>query len=108
MYDAIGESHPGPWPPPAPTDVPDQAAEIEGSGLFANTRVSRHVWETTYSADDYIALLDTFSGHIAMDESKRGTLYRAIRERLGRRPDGLVRRHWLAILHVAERVEPTA
>ena len=35
-----------------------------------------------------------------MEEPKRETLYREIRERIGGR---WVRRHWLAILHVAER-----
>jgi SAM-dependent methyltransferase len=36
VYDAIGESHPGEWPPPSPEEVPDETAEIEASGLFAD------------------------------------------------------------------------
>ena len=45
----------------------------------------RHVdWETTYDADGYLALLDTFSGHIAMEDAKRAHLYAEIRRRLGR------------------------
>ena len=63
----------------------------------------RYVWETTYTADEYVALLDTFSGHIAMEESKRERLYREIRRRLARRPDPRLRPHWYAILHVARR-----
>ena len=34
VYDAIGESHPGEWPPPPPDEVPDDAPEIASSGLF--------------------------------------------------------------------------
>ena len=34
-------------------------------------QVRRYLWERYYTADEYITLLDTFSGHIAMDESKR-------------------------------------
>jgi len=103
VYDAIDESHPGEWPPPPPEEVADDAGEIEASGLFENIQVRRYVWEKLYTADQYVALLSTFSGHIAMEERKRAHLYREIRERISRREDPRVRRHWLAILHVARR-----
>ena len=103
VYDAIGESHPGEWPPPPPEQIPDEAAEIRASGLFEEIQVRRYVWETHYTAEEYIALLNTFSGHIAMEATKREHLYREIRRRIGRRPDPRVRRHWCAILHVARR-----
>lgn len=63
--------------------------------------VRRYVWAQTYTAEEYIALLETFSGHRAMDREKRELLYREIRERIGRRLDGEVMRHWRSILHVA-------
>ena len=44
-----------------------------------------------------------FSGHIAMKQWKRDRLYGEIRRRLAERPDGLVRRHWGGVLHVARR-----
>jgi SAM-dependent methyltransferase len=103
VYDAIGESHPGEWPPPLPEEVADDADEIETSGLFESIQVRRYVWETLYTAGQYVALLNTFSGHIAMEERKRARLYREIRERISRRHDPRVRRHWLAILHMARR-----
>jgi SAM-dependent methyltransferase len=103
VYDAISESHPGEWPPPPPEQIPDDAPEIEASGLFEEIQVRRYLWEIHYTAEEYIALLNTFSGHIAMEAPKRDYLYREIRRRLGRRPDPLVRRHWCAILHVARR-----
>lgn len=103
VYDAIGESHPDEWPPTPPEEIPDEAAEIEASGLFEDVRVRRYVWERSYTAEDYIALLNTFSGHIAMDAAKRVHLYREIRQRIGQRPDRRVRRHWCSILHVARR-----
>ena len=61
-------------------------------------------WEIRYTADAYIRLLDTFSGHIAMAQWQRRRLYGEIRWRLAQRPGGLVRRHWGAVLHVARRV----
>jgi len=60
-------------------------------------------WEVTYDADGYIRLLDTFSGHIAMQPRQRRRLYSEIRRRLDQRADGLLRRGWGAVLHVARR-----
>ena len=101
VYDEIGEGVPDDHVFLGPGELPEQTAEIEESGLFAVTAV-RHVdWETTYDADGYLALLDTFSGHIAMAPEARAHLYGEIRRRLALRPDGLVRRHWGAVLHVA-------
>lgn len=103
VYDMIGESHPGEWPPSPPELIPDAAAEIEESKLFEDVQVRRYVWERRYTAEEYIALLDTFSGHIAMPARKRERLDREIRERIARRPDARLRRHWCSILHVARR-----
>jgi SAM-dependent methyltransferase len=104
VYDAIGEGPGEDWPPPQPDWVADASAEIKASGLFERIQVRRYVWETLYTADEYIALLDTFSGHITMETAKRAHLYREIRRRIGRRSDPRVRRHWYAILHVSRRI----
>jgi SAM-dependent methyltransferase len=66
--------------------------------------VRRFDWEIKYTAEAYIRLLDTFSGHIAMADWQRDRLYGEIRRRLAARPDGQLRRHWGAILHVARTV----
>lgn len=103
VYDEIGESHENDWPPPRPELVADDADEIEASGLFEDVRVRRYVWARHYTADEYIALLETFSGHIAMDRERREHLYAEIRKRIAARADARVLRHWMAILHVARR-----
>ena len=100
VYGEIGESWDGVWPPPGPDAIADDAAEVEATGLFEDVVVRRYVWERRYTAEEYIALLDTFSGHIAMEAWQRERLYAEIRSRLGGRR---VRRHWHAILHVARR-----
>jgi SAM-dependent methyltransferase len=101
VYDAIGESWEGAWPPPPPDRVPDDSLEIAASGLFEAPQIRRYVWERSYSADEYIALLETFSGHRVMEPAARERLYAEVRARLARRPDKRVRRHWYSILHVA-------
>ncbi|HEY2306092.1 MAG TPA: hypothetical protein VGI05_09450 [Streptosporangiaceae bacterium] len=49
------------------------------------SRVRRFGWEIEYTAEEYIRLLDTFSGHIAMAQWQRDRLYGEIRRRLGGR-----------------------
>jgi len=86
-----------------PGELAVETAEIEESGFFELVAVRRYDWEVVYDADGYIDLLETFSGHIAMQPWQRDRLYGEIRRRLAERPDGRLRRHWGAVLHVARR-----
>ena len=103
VYDEIGEGLPAGTPFDRPGKLPDARAEIESSGLFTVVGIRQFDWEISYDAAGYIRLLDTFSGHIAMEQWQRDRLYGAIRERLARRPGGRLRRHWGAVLNVARR-----
>lgn len=107
VYDEIGEGLPpgSPQPQPQPGEQPDDRADIEASGLFEVTAVRHYDWERAYSAEEYIELLSTFSGHLAMADWKRERLYTEIRRRLALRRDHSVRRHWGAVLQVARRRE---
>ena len=104
VYDEIGEALPPGSGFAKPDTLADRAAEITATGLFTDVTIRRFDWEITYTADSYLLLLDTFSGHIAMAPWQRERLYGEIRRRLGQRPDGRVRRHWGAVLHVARKV----
>ena len=86
-----------------PARLKDQRDEIEASGLFEVLDVTHYDWETVYDAEGYIDLLNTFSGHIAMQDWQRDRLYGEIRSRLARRADGFSHRHWGSVLHVARR-----
>jgi SAM-dependent methyltransferase len=103
VYDEIGESLPPGVPLPRPGELADRRAEIEASGLFEVVDVRQFDWALTYDAEGYITLLDTFSGHIAMEQWQRDRLYGEIRRRLAQRPDGTLRRHWGAVVHIARR-----
>jgi len=103
VYDDIGESLPLGTQWTRPDKLTDDRVEIEASGLFDEVIVRRYDWEVAYDANGYLDLLDSFSGHIAMQAEKRERLYAEIRRRLGARPDGLLRRHWGTVRHVARR-----
>jgi SAM-dependent methyltransferase len=105
VYDEIGAGLPGDVTRPRPGDLPDSRAEITGSGSFGDVAVRHFDWEVGYDAEGYLALLNTFSSHIAMEAWQRERLYGEIRRRLAQRPDGRLRRHWGAVLHVAHRQE---
>jgi SAM-dependent methyltransferase len=107
VYDGIGEGLPPGITTPRPEELPRGTAEIEASGLFGDVTACLFDWEITYTADEYIRLLDTFSGHLAMAGWKRDRLYGEIRRRLAERPDGRLRRHWGTVLSVARRRDDT-
>jgi SAM-dependent methyltransferase len=99
-YDAIV---PGPEnrPPPPPDELGDAREEIEASGHFAHAAHRRYLWELVYSAEEYVAVIDTYSRNRALPEETRARLYEQIRRRIEARPGGRVRMHYLATLDVA-------
>lgn len=78
--------------------------ELAESGRFGKPECRSYLFDITYTADEYIALLSTYSGHIALDDETRALLFTRIRNRIEARPQGNVRRSSLALLYVAERL----
>jgi hypothetical protein len=75
VFEEIGEGLPKGASRPRPGELPDARDEIERSGLFEEL-IIRHVdWEVVYTAEGYLRLLDTFTGHIAMQAWQRDGLY---------------------------------
>jgi SAM-dependent methyltransferase len=91
-------------PPPLPENVRDLSNEIDDSRLFRNVTVRRYLWDVSYTADEYLALLDTYSGHRTLDGAVRERLYELIRRRIEERPAGTVRKSYLATLSLARRL----
>jgi SAM-dependent methyltransferase len=101
VYEEIGDGFPAGMTWPRPGELPDLRSDIEASGLFSTILVRQYDWEIVYTAEEYIELLTTFSGHIAMADWQRDRLFSEIRRLLADRP---VRRHWGGVLHVARRL----
>jgi SAM-dependent methyltransferase len=90
--------------PPRPEELPDFTEEIDASGRFGDVVVRRYVWDVTYSADEYVDVLDTYSGHRMLPPEKRRELYERIRRRIEARPERTVTKTYVAVLHVARRL----
>lgn len=90
--------------PGPPEAVGDLNAEIAASGLFRNVATRRYQWDVTYTADEYIAVLDTYSGHRSLEPAKRIQLYERIHKRIESRPEPTVAKTYLATLNVARKM----
>ena len=99
-YDAVAPS-PDNRPPPPPEEIGELGEEIAASGAFRNVAVRRYLWEAPYTADEYIAVLDTYSGHRSMADDQRDELYGRIRRRIGERT---VMKTYLFTLNVAKKL----
>ena len=99
----LGDGSDGPEPPEAFAD-PDVEA-ITGSGFFGPPVVRRYVWSQDYTADQYLALLSTYSGHIAAPPGPRQALFAEIRRMIAARPSGTVRKYYLNMLQTARRAD---
>jgi SAM-dependent methyltransferase len=106
-YDAIrkeGEEK-FPWPPPPPDRVPDGSEKIRDSGLFEPVEGRRVVWPLTYTAEEYIDLISTYSQHLTMEASKNEILYAEIRRLIGARPSRTILKHNLTTLAIGRRLD---
>jgi SAM-dependent methyltransferase len=70
-YDEIGEPDPKGGLPEPDAVAETLSAEIAESGWFEAPQTRRHLWSRTYTADDYIDVLRTYSGHITMTDAQR-------------------------------------
>jgi SAM-dependent methyltransferase len=103
-YDAVVPSEEN-RPPPRPEEVDDLRAEIEGTSLFGEVEVRRYLADVTYSAEEYIAVLDTYSPNRAMEPAKRERLFDLIRRRVEANPGGTVTKTYLFTLNLARRLD---
>jgi len=97
-YDAVVPS-PDNRPPKGPDEVEDLSAEIEASGVFRNVASRRHLWETHYTADEYVALISTYSPNLDLDGPTRARLLERIHRRIEQQ--GSVKTTYLFTLNVA-------
>jgi SAM-dependent methyltransferase len=102
-YDAVLPSREN-RPPPRPEEVPDLRSELGESGAFRDIVVRCYLADVVYSAEEYVAVLDTYSGHRAMEPEARERLYERIRRRIEARPEPTVTKTYLFTLNLARKL----
>jgi cyclopropane fatty-acyl-phospholipid synthase-like methyltransferase len=102
-YDAVVGPGAREFAPPHPRDAANHSAEIVASGYFRDVAVRRYLWDVAYSADDYIALLETSSWHRRHDPATMQKLFERLHRRIDAAPERRVTAALLGMLYVARR-----
>jgi SAM-dependent methyltransferase len=97
-YEAVVPS-PDNRPPLRAEEIGDLSEKIEASGVLRNVAVRRHRWDVRYTADEYIALIATYSPNLDRDEETRERLFERIHRRVAKQESMLTT--YLATLNVA-------
>lgn len=82
---------------------PSRWQELDASQLLGPVVLRRYAWSATYTADAYIDLLLTYSGHRALPAARRAGLLSCIRDLIGQRGGRVTKSH-VTELRSAQRV----
>jgi SAM-dependent methyltransferase len=80
------------------------ARDISSTGLYADPPgviVRRYPWTQTYTTEEYLRLINTYSNHLALPTDNRKALYHGIADLIERRYRGKVGKEYLAVLNIA-------
>lgn len=89
---------------PTPADCqPDLVSELEASGLFCPGEIRTQVTEETYTSEQYLNLLSTFSDQIILEQSARAKLFDCIGTLIDEKFNGRIRYCYLYTLIVARK-----
>jgi hypothetical protein len=88
---------------PTEDETATDTGEFERSAHFEDVTVWRGAREITYTTDEYLDVLLTYSGHLAMDEPSRQGLLACLRDLLETRHGGRVTKRYLHELITATR-----
>jgi SAM-dependent methyltransferase len=79
-----------------------RADSLRKSAYFTNVVVRKYPWSVRYETNEHLGLLNTYSDHLRLSESRRNELFEGIAE-LIERHGGYIERPYLAALYLAQR-----
>jgi SAM-dependent methyltransferase len=88
---------------PSIDEIPADSAELDSSGLFEPAVIHHYTWSQSYTASEYRDLLLTYSGHRALDATRRERLLRCITDLIETRFSGRITKQYLNQLCLARR-----
>lgn len=84
-------------------EIDSNVDELESSGLFAAVEVHRFERDLEYSTSDYIDLLLTYSGHLALEAAARDGLLDCVRVLIDDDNGGRIAKRYLTTVRLARR-----
>jgi SAM-dependent methyltransferase len=84
--------------------IPQEAEEIDRSGLFEPTRFRRHATDISYTTASYIDVLLTYSGHRALEPPAQRGLLDCIAGLIDNTYSGQIVKQYLTQLRIARRL----
>jgi len=84
-------------------DLPVGAPELDASGLFGPVQSHRYVWLREFTTQTYLDELNTYSGHLALDQSNRAALLSCIGTMIDERYGNHIAKTYVTDLDVARR-----
>ena len=87
---------------PMTTNRPTHATNFPGLEAFQDPIKRVYPWSQTYSSEQYIKLLGTYSGHIALPEKNKRLLFEGIANLIETKYDGQITKHYEAVLDFRE------
>ena len=87
---------------PLTTNRPTHATNFPGVEAFQAPIKRVYPWTQTYSSEQYIKLLGTYSGHIALPDENKRLLFEGITNLIETKYNGRITKHYEAVLDLRE------
>jgi ubiquinone/menaquinone biosynthesis C-methylase UbiE len=87
---------------PLTTNRPTHTTDFPGVEAFQDPIKRVYPWTQTYSSEQYIKLLGTYSGHIALPDENKRLLFEGITDLIETKYDGQITKHYKAVLDLRE------
>lgn len=99
------------WDPKTPAglrlqpaaSIPADSSEFDTSGLFGRVENRRYEVDITYTRAEYLAVLSTYSGHIALAPHQRNGLYACLGALIEDQFDGAITKRYLFEVSTAQK-----
>ena len=104
-YERFGPDPIEDWEAPRAQDLRDRTDEIEAGGWFEDTVRRHYPWTATYTADEYVNLVATYSPNIRQDADARTAFLDAIRRTIDEELGGSIVKDHVTDLYVSRRAE---
>jgi SAM-dependent methyltransferase len=88
---------------PAESEIPEVIAEFENSSAFGEVKVRRYEWEERYTTEEYLDLLNTYSGHIVLERENKERLFKGIKALIDGRYGCRIRKRYMAQMILAKK-----